>query len=265
MLDYNGFSYSPDYGFELYRDGHLLDSDEKVRAAACFARVFNRFNHNDKKTDFTGKYVLRCRKNFKAGSGNYCSLEKAQIKKLIRYMRTSFDIQITFTETDKDYVFNFTIEGKPIKHKFVLTFCRVFFEYPYNELAKDVFRIRDSGKIGDVDFTHKSFLEIYNLICATHADLWGGGHSLFLFPDLNMSIKVLKDSFETGASRVQDVYPGSEEVFEKIHRIRTGWNKNIDWEEKFDKRKRNYSANFKIIKKLKYEESIRRRARKALQ
>jgi hypothetical protein len=40
MKNYQGFSYQPDYGYELYSNGALIGNAEKVRAAACFSRVF---------------------------------------------------------------------------------------------------------------------------------------------------------------------------------------------------------------------------------
>ena len=134
MLNYNWFGYRPDYGFELYFGNELIDKVSKVPQAACFSRVFGSFCYGHG-VEYRGKYTLRCRKKFVAESGNYCSLEKPDILKILRYMRKAFDIKITLKETDSNYIFDIDIVGKSIKHKFVLTFCIVFFEFPYNEIA----------------------------------------------------------------------------------------------------------------------------------
>lgn len=260
MVNYYWFGYKPDYGFELYLEDTLVDKDSNVSDAICFAKVFRDFR-GDTSSEFRGKYTLRCRKEFKAQSGNYCSLEKSEILKILRYMRRSFDIKITLKETDSNYIFNFNIIGKSIKHKFVLTFCRVFFEFPYNEIAKDVMRMRSMGKINGVDFTHKSFLEVYHLIYITYMRYCGGGHSLFPYPNLNVNLSQLREAFANGKDRVHEVYPGTLDLYDKTLKNSRNYDK-IDWTKNFEYRVEGYSKNFQILKKLKHEKSIRRRARK---
>lgn len=265
MLDYNWFGYRPDYGFELYCNGELIDRSDKVVDAACFSRVFACLRR--KWEIYKGTYTLRCRKKFKAQSGNYCSLERFEIIKILRYMRKAFDIKITLRETDANFIFDFCIEGKPIKHKFVLTFSRVFFEYPYNEMAKDVFRMRSLGKVNGVDFSHKSFLEMYNLLWCTYMSYFGGGHSLFCYPTADTHISTLKKAFEVGLDRVQAVYDGEETLYDRTRKNKLNPD-DIDWTINFESRVSSYSKNFEIIKKYKSEQrkkGIRRRARKVIQ
>ena len=263
MRNYNGFSYSPDYGFELYCDGDKIDSAEKVRAAACFSRVFHDFGGKNQ-TDFRGIYILRCRKNFVERSGNYCSLEMPYIVRIMRYMRNTFDMTISVKEDEENYVFNFEINGKPIKHKFILTFSRVFFEFPYNEWAKDALRLRDSGVVDGINYSNKSFLELFNLIHATYQDLWGSNHSLFYYPSIEVPSKIMREVFEKGCDRVHNVYKGTNETYDKMHRPKTDIRK-LDWEGNFKSRVKYYSENFQILRQLKQDEKgIRRRARKEL-
>ena len=73
-------------------------------------------------------------------------------------MRKTFKISVYLTETDSNYVFTFKVIGKPIKHKFVLTFSRVFFEFPYNEIAKDVLRLREIGIFNNINYSHNKEL-----------------------------------------------------------------------------------------------------------
>jgi hypothetical protein len=263
MLDYNGFGYTPDYGYKIYRNQTLLASEDYVQYAACFSRAFGIVGQQGLDTELKGIYTLRCRKVFRSGSGNYCCLDRPSILKILRYMRRIFNMKIHFTESEDNFIFVFTIVGKPIKHKFMLTFSRVFFEFPYNEFARDVLRLRAKGVVDGVDYTHKSFLELFHLIESTYYDGWGIGHSLFPHPNLYISLHTMKTRFEEGVRRVHDVYPGDPDLIPRIKRFksRTG----VDWEDDFEDRIQRYSDNFKILKAIKYEKSVRRRARRAVQ
>jgi hypothetical protein len=261
MLNYADFSYRPDYGFKLYRKGQLVEQRESVQHAACFARVFNWFDGNTYE-DYVGIYTLRCRKEFKEQSGNYCSLERPQILKLLRYMRRVFEIPITLTEDKVNYIFNFQIEGKPIKHKFVLTFSRVFFEFPYNEMAKDVLRLQEV-KRDDVNFSKQSFLKLYHILCCSYISLWGSNHSPFLYPCKKVSAQQLRKVFQNGMPRVQDIFKGSEKLANEFSKAKLiGTARNVDWDANFEKREKIYYKQFKILKGVK---SVRRRAAKKLQ
>lgn len=261
MLNYTGFSYQPDYGFELYKKDKLVEKIKSVPYAACFSKVFGWFNGNTYE-NYTGIYTLRCRKKFKERSGNYCSLEKSQIFKILRYMRRVFEIQITLTEDKANYIFNFTIEGKPIKHKFVLTFSRVFFEFPYNEIAKDVLRLQEI-KRDDVNFNKQGFLKLYHILCCSYISYWCSNHSLFVDPCTTVSIQKLHKVFKDGTPRVQDVFTGSEVLRKEFSKARLRNTAiSVDWNVDFEKREKLYYKQFKILKDAK---SIRGRAAKKLQ
>ena len=261
MLDYHGFGYRPDYGFELYRNGTLVDKDAHVEWAACFSRVFHLLTGPDR--EYYGVYTLRCRKKFRENSGNYCTLDKPDILKMMRYMRRVCGINIHLSEDDVNYTFVFKITGKPIRHKFVLTFSRVFFEFPYTEFAKDVFKLRAQGVVNGVDYTHRNFLELFNIVSATYWDGWGTNHALWAYASAGVTTQHLRKQLQSNISRVQDVLDGKEKVQRKIKRL--GEPANIEWEEDFEKRVVKYSENFQIIKNIKQnEKNLRRRARKAV-
>ena len=260
MRDYGGFWYKPDYGYAIYKEGQRVSYSNKVAGAACFSRVFNFF---DGKTtqEFEGVYTLRCRKEFKKGSGNYCSLDKDQVLKMLRYMRTTFKINTKLAETNDNYVIRFKIEGKPIKHKFILTFSRVFFEYPYNEIARDVFKWRQAGPINGRNYCNKSFLELYNRALFTYSN-WGYGHTLFYYPSLEINPKTILQIFDKGAPQVCDVLRGDNTLANKLKRLRIH-----DWDSDFEERAVVYAENFQILKDIKdakNKKGVRRRARKVV-
>lgn len=264
MRDYNGFSYRPDYGYEIYQGGKLVNKEKKVQWAACFAEVFRQYYSRNQEV-FESIYTLRCRKEFVYESGNFCALTKPEIQRILQYMRKTFKISVYLTETDSNYVFTFKVIGKPIKHKFVLTFSRVFYEFPYNELARDVFRLRALDKFCGINVAHKSFLELFQLVTSSYSNGICNGHSLFRYPNTSLPVVRLAEAFEEGISQVQGVYVGSEELYRELKQ--SNQNRRIDWDNGFKNRIERYSDNFKIIRKRKQNDkkNIRRRARKAVQ
>ena len=85
MRDYGGFGYRPDYGYKIFLKNKLVESRDVVRHAVCFSEVFCLFGKKEYQS-YYAEYTLRCRKQFVKQSGNYCSLVKPQIYKIIRYM-----------------------------------------------------------------------------------------------------------------------------------------------------------------------------------
>lgn len=259
MRDYGGFGYKPNYGYKIYNNKNkLLIGKDKVGYAVCFSEVFSYFRDHMYTNSYYAEYTLRCYKQFIKDSGNYCSLNKAQIYKILRYMRTAFKMQVTLTEDDTYYIFLFKVSGRPIKHKWILTFSRVFFEFPYNEMARDVLFLREKGIVRGINYTHKGFLELFHLIHFTCKE--GSGHSLWLYPNSEVSIKHLHEVFDSTTRRVHNVFNGEWEYYAKLKHFRSYT--AIDWDEDFTERAIKYSENYKILKQLRQnEKGIRRRKR----
>ena len=255
--DYTYYNYRPDYGFELYQGDKLVDQDKQVRGAACFSRVFRDLEQGANNIEYTGIYTVRCRKEFEKGSGNFCVVNKSEIRRILRYMRDSLEVEISMEDTPENYVFHMKVEGKPIKHKFALTFLRVFYEFPYNEWAKEAFRLRDTVP----SLKHVSFLKIYYIIIMSFRDRDHGGHSLFYNRTRNLSINRLRKAYKEGKDRVQQVYTCRANVgYDQINCSWSDFHK-LDLEEGIEGRFKIYSDNFK---KLRNEKGIRRRARKVV-
>jgi hypothetical protein len=266
MRQYRGIYYKPDYGYELKQNDRLVSHSKKVEGAACFARVFNFFDGKTKR-DFDGTYTLKCRKKFDPRSGNFCPMSGDQVRKVLRYMRTTFEMGVGFKETDEDYVLTFKIQGKPVKHKFILTFSRVFFEYPYNEMALDIFKLREAGPINGISYRNKSFLDLYHLLHAVYSNYVGMGHALFCYTLREPLLKPLHAAFEEGLPRIHDIYKSDDTAYKKIKRWKNGVVR-IDWEIGFEERAACYAENFEILKQLKNgkkkKKGVRRRARKVV-
>lgn len=270
IRNYNYFGYRPQYSCEIYQDNVLVKIISYLSGSEpCFREVFRYFYGMS--GTYKGIYKLQCNKRFRSGSGNYCSLNKTHIMKIMRYMRNSLDVNIKLTDTPDKYIFDMEIIGKPIKHKWILTFCRVFYEWPYNEMAVDVFRIREAKTLGGIDITHKSFLELYNLTISAHKYYIGQDQSLFKNLGVDLSGKELNRKFNTNNSRVQLVcdFDESNKLYDLLEKHHSGLYENVDLDETFPQRLKLYSKNYEIIKKFKKDEQkskkgIRRRTSKVV-
>lgn len=256
IRDYRWFGFRPEYGCEIYYNNDLKlrfqDAREVTNGTVyCFRKVFDFFY--EKSGTYKGIYTLKCRKRFQTCSGNYCVLDKEHISKVIRYMRNSLNISVKFKDTEDRYIFTFEIIGKPIKHKWILTFSRVFYEWPYNEMAQDVFRIRENKFLDDVNITHKSFLELYNLVFTSYKEYFGAEQSLFSGICFNLDSKSLEKKFNSRTNYVQKVCPGGLNLNMLKLTLSCDY-RNVDLDETFDTRMRIYSDNFKKIKQFKQNE-----------
>ena len=250
-MDYRGFSYRIKYTYRFLDDNEQIIRQEDV-SSVCFSRVFDYLKPVNE--IYHANYILHCEKIFERGSGNFCSLSKDQIIKIMRYMRRTMNVDIKCKEDDTQFHFYINVIGKPVKHKFILTFCRVFYEYPYNEFAKEVFRVRQQGIVKNINYANKSFIELYHMINHVYSRFWGGGHSLFIYPSLILPSKQMKQAFEEGRSSVQSVYAGDRDLLNVIKQPRVSYDEfceNYWTEEGIKKRINKYSENFNIIKKLK--------------
>lgn len=259
VRNYYGFGYHPTYKYIIKEKQNTIAKSKGFITSVCFRTIFNifygRYNNN-----FESIYKLKCYKHFTEQSGNFCALDKSQVLAILRYMRRVFDIKTNLHETQDYYLFTFHITGKPIKHKFVLTFSRVFYEFPYNEIAVDVFRLRNKGIVENVTYSNKSFIELYNLILNTWLSYCGSGHSLIWYPTLEDNIQSIRKAFKSNKLQVQDVCPGNENILRKFHLVPNDL-RNVDLEDTFESRVSIYSENFKILK---HEKNLYRRSRKAI-
>lgn len=260
ILDYKGFSYQAIYRYKLYQNNSCIGKYEDFVCSACFGEVFGKLSTYTRfgNDNFTGIYTIQCKKTFKKCSGNYCALSKEQILKILRYMRRTFNISTYLQDLEDVYNIRFKVEGKTVKHKFVLTFSRVFFEFPFNECAAEVFRLRDLKTVDGIYYANKDFLELLHLIQMTYKPYNTVIHSLFVYPCINVNSKILNKAFTTNKERVDQVFEGDFKIKLKSPFQRDDTFYKLDWIDGINDRTSKYSDTFKILK---HEKDIRRRAK----
>lgn len=258
IRNYFGFGYRIEYSYVI-KSNDTIDQSKRFISSVCFRQAFAVLDRRFGKIKAT--YKLKCKKHFEESFGNFCVLNKSQVLAILRYMRRVFEIKTHLTEYDDYYLITFYVEGKSVKHRFILTFSRVFFEFPYNEIAVDVFRLRNQGVIDGITYSNKSFLELYNVLLGTLHNYCGSGHLLINFPTIHDDVHSIRKAFKRGALNVQDVCPGHRVIYNKFREYDDNL-RHSDWESTFELRMPIYSQNFKILKD---EKSIYRRNRKELQ
>ena len=243
--DYHNFHYKILYDYKIYQGEELIRKFNQVDWV-CFSKAFCELKKVGK--TYHGIYTLYFNKAFKPGSGNFCVLNKDEIFKVLRYMRKTFDIKAYFGENDKKYIIKLDITGTPVKHKFILTFSRVFYEFPYNEFAKEVFRVRNYGTVDGMTFCNKSFLEVFHLLRFIYKYYIGGGHDLFSYPSKSLPSKTLTEVFEKGEYLVQNVYKGTYELYGVFPFVSRGDIKERDWDKCLSRRMHLYVKYYKKLK-----------------
>lgn len=243
--NYHNFSYKILYDYKIYQGEELIKEFDQINWV-CFSQAFGHLR--EVRETYHGIYTLYFNKEFIPGSGNFCVLNKDEIFKVLRYMRKTFNIKAYYGETDEKYIVKLDITGTPVKHKFILTFSRVFYEFPYNEFAKEVFRIRNYGIVDEMTFCNKSFLEVFQLLRFIYKYYIGGGHDLFSYPSKSLPSKTLTEVFEKGEYRVQDVYKGIDKLDGMFPYVHRGGIKNRDWDKGLSKRMHLYVEYYKKLK-----------------
>lgn len=253
--NYRCFGYRITYSCDIVTEKYR--KQDKYEKNVCFAHVFNylQYDYNRSK-EFTGTYTIECKKEFEECSGNYCSLNTQEIKKVLQYMHNAFKIKTKLQETDSLYIITMEVYGKIPKHLFMLSFSRVFFEHPYNEIAKDVFRIKALKQIDGIDISHISFLKLYHDlgVCTDH--FYGYGHSLFSRITSDLTKKELESGFNKYRNGVNDVFTThmTPKNLKKFDSCKTDWDNGFP--ERFETV---YVKNFKILRDERQKDLRRRR------
>ena len=235
---------------------HFISGPARICYHDIFVYLDNTYTSS---RNIEGVYTITCKKVY--NGNNFCMLAKDQIKSVLRYMRTTFQIGTRLKEDDENYYITFKINGKKIKHKFIMSFSRVFYELPYTLYASEVFRLRKAERYQDVYYNNINFLELYQLVTHAYGNMLGYETNK-LFPEyyiaLDVSVKTIQNYINRSNSRIHSCFESSQFSYKSDYHIQ---NLNdyydIDWDENMEERFDNYNELFKIIKNAK---STRRRS-----
>lgn len=231
----------------------------------CYSEIFNYLDRCYRPSkNIEGIYTIYCKKVYTGN--NICLLAKDQIKSVLRYMRTTFQIETKLKENKECYCITFKIIGKIIKHKFVMSFSRVFYELPYTLYASEVFRLKNAERYQDVYYKNMNFLELYQLVTHAYGNITGY-ESNKLFPEsyiaLDVSVKTIQNYINRSNTTIHKCFQNSKFQYRQEYQARPiSTYYTIDWDENMEIRFNNYNKLFKLIKNAK---STRRRDSNRLQ
>lgn len=137
------------------------DLNKEFCKEACFGHVFNSVRDNSnvtyeiqmyKGTDF-------CSKEHKS---NACIFDMDFAHKHINLLNELYPIKFTIKDYDENSVLvTLIIEGQGIPrsfHKYALTWVRYLYEYPYNVILHDAYKLKD-----EPEFKDESIANLFNL------------------------------------------------------------------------------------------------------
>lgn len=149
----------------------------KMGARACFRNAFNDVRDN---SDI--KYKIRlypgialCKNH---NMSNACLFSKQEIRNHLLQLKDlfpfSYRVLDEMKEGNKIIVIHLHLKDVPaIFHKYILTWIRYLYEYPYNVILKDAYLLRE-----DLGLRFQSMSFLFNIVARCQRVCVGEGHSI---------------------------------------------------------------------------------------
>lgn len=153
--------------------GDLVFENKDLKGEACFSYIFRNVINNKKRHIIYSIYISTDPSFIQDNrENNLCILTEEQIRFHISYLRfiSSFKYKITKKFIDDYSGFRIDLDLNAIGnvHKMFLTWIRYLYEYPYNFVLYDSFKLREEKK-----FIEKSnYLNIVNFVTTFYSSDW---------------------------------------------------------------------------------------------
>lgn len=240
------------------------NTQKAMRKDACFSTIFySEDNGIVQKNRYTiklykiGDWLNKKRQN------NACLTDRAGIVHHLKILQSVFKFSYRLKEHEDHFVLNMTLEGDIIYHKYMLSWVRYLYEYPFNVFLTDACKLK-----GIPEFKFESIINLFNLVGAT-SGIRQHGTGIHAIGETGwfkalMTTKEIQDKLkklEGGHKQINDIFPvlfanggwGAPEcVIEGVETLQEEDN-NLhgsdywDSEEEFNKRLELYKKNYKIL------------------
>lgn len=240
------------------------NTQKNLRKDACFSTIFySEGNGIVQKNTYTiklykiGDWLNKKRQN------NACLTDRAGIVHHLKILQSVFKFSYHLKENEDHFVLTMTLEGDLIYHKYMLSWVRYLYEYPFNVFLADAYKLK-----GIPGFKFESIISLFNLVGATsgirqhgtgiHAiGETGWFKALMTTKEIQARLKEL----EGGHKQINDIFPvlhtnggwgAPDDVIEGVETLEEEDN-NLhssdywDSEEEFNKRLELYKKNYKIL------------------
>lgn len=249
MKDFRYLSYWTEYSCA----GSLR---KRMSHGACFSYVFNTVTD---KSDVEYKVILYKGINFSKNNhvSNACLLSKEGIRRHLRLLKELYKFHYRVldykgNDRHKDYdrfIVYLRVKDVPSTfHKYILTWLRYTYEYPYNVILRDTYLLKS-----DPIFRFESISNLFNLVLGCYGEfvdnihqIPGGRYVEFL------KVSDLREKIQK-VIYLGEIYQANKEVRDNViipECIGTYNTEDIEyWDEGFDVRKPIYMKAYKEIKK----------------
>lgn len=240
------------------------DTQKELYQDACFSTIFH---SEDNGIVQKNKYTIKLYKIGdwlnKKRQNNACMTDRAGIVHHLKILQSVFKFSYHLKEEEDHFTLTITLEGDLIYHKYMLSWVRYLYEYPFNVFLADACKLK-----GIPGFKFESIINLFNLVGATSGICQHGTgiHAIgetgwFKALMTTKEIQARLKELEGGHKQINDIFPvlyanggrgapddvieGVETLEEKDNNLHSSdyW----DSEEEFNKRLELYKKNYKIL------------------
>lgn len=240
------------------------DTQKGLYQDACFSTIFH---SEDNGIVQKNKYTIKLYKIGdwlnKKRQNNACMTDRAGIVHHLKILQSVFKFSYHLKEEEDHFTLTITLEGDLIYHKYMLSWVRYLYEYPFNVFLADACKLK-----GIPGFKFESIINLFNLVGATSGICQHGTgiHAIgetgwFKALMTTKEIQARLKELEGGHKQINDIFPvlyanggrgapddvieGVETLEEKDNNLHSSdyW----DSKEEFNKRLELYKKNYKIL------------------
>lgn len=136
----------------------------ELESRACFANVFESRNNGILTNTYTIKiYTENALENANEWHrGNICLTDRGGIVNHLRTLKSLFNFKYRVKNCETYFLVTIRLRGRLIYHKFLLSWVRYLYEFPFNIFLNEAKKLRELP-----DFKFESIINLFNLVGMT--------------------------------------------------------------------------------------------------
>lgn len=217
----------------------------------CFSYVFGAVRDNN---DVVYKVVLYNGTDYaqKEHKSNACIFSKREIRKHLNLLKSLYPFEFSIKDYPKRDNYDRTLVTLKVKnvpatfHKYVLTWLRYTYEFPYNVLLKDAYILKK-----DPTFRFESIANLFNLAIGCYCEYPRDIHQIPCNQvSVRMKLSEVRERIKM-VNRLNDIYKKLKSKKLMVPKEINGYSVNDMeyWAEGFEQRKSIYMTVYKEMKK----------------
>lgn len=190
------------------------DVDKKLEKESCFATIFHMNIETPKITNTYTLKIYNTPLELKKLNNNCCFLCEKDVKKYINSCKKYAKFTYNLKKENNYYLLTFKLTANLLTHKFVLAYFRYLYECPYSVILFETFKVKQQCP----ELKHLSYLNIFNLICATYPYYGHGAsiHGIGKFYDIKLLLsdtQIKQCLNDDNYNYLNDIFPVADECY----------------------------------------------------